>query len=179
MYAAARAEHAADPEREPRHPWRWDRSRAWWVPAGDWAGDHGIVVMKRGRDPKWYARAKRVGVVAATDTADQAKVALEGWVAMMSDDFDKRVEQRRELSRFCGKPPASPGTTLLDALRSGCWFRRRAWRDQGNHRQYQLRGNVLWSRDSDRQDLIDGDVAGKHVPFGLAEILADDWETVG
>jgi len=74
--------------------------------------------------------------------------------------------------------------TLLSALRSGRWFRRRSWRDQGvTHRQYQLRGDALWMRDRDRGQLEPGAEselkAGRNVPFDLAEILADDWETVG
>lgn len=70
--------------------------------------------MKRGRDPKWYARANHVGCVAATDTADQAKVALEMWVAMVSDG----AEQRRELSRL-GKPSTS--YILADDRESERW----------------------------------------------------------
>lgn len=87
-----KVEKGADPDREPKRDWRWDRSRAWWVPAGDWADDHAMVVVKRGRDPKWYATAHRVGIVAATDTADQAKVALEMWFDSLDDDVEGDAE---------------------------------------------------------------------------------------
>lgn len=81
--SARRSEAAGDPD-APRRAWRWDRRRAAWVPDGDWGGDHGLEVVKRGRDPKWRAMAKRVGCVAARGTADEAKAALEAWLDTVS-----------------------------------------------------------------------------------------------
>ena len=110
--SARRSEAAGDPD-APRRAWRLDRRRAWWVPDGDWGGDHQLVVVKRGRDPKWYARARRVGCVAARDTADQAKSALEAWLDMVSAP---REAPRREHDGFDGKlSDVERGSAAADA----------------------------------------------------------------
>jgi len=71
------------------------------VPDGDWGGDHQLVVMKRGRGQKWRAWARRVGCVAARDTAGEAKSALEAWL-------DKVSAPREAPARVVGDPLPEP-----------------------------------------------------------------------
>lgn len=107
--SARRSESAGDPD-APRRVWRWDRRRAWWVPDGDWGGDHNMVVMKRGRDPLWRAMARRVGCVAACDTADQAKSALEAWLDGVTS---------RRLRREVAQLPENELREMLAEARAG------------------------------------------------------------
>lgn len=83
------------------------------MPDGDWGGDHQMVVMKRGRDPLWYARARRVGCVAAWGTAGEAKAALEAWLDMVSAP---REAPRREHDGFDGElSDVARGSSAIDA----------------------------------------------------------------
>jgi hypothetical protein len=117
---------AADPEREPRRPWKWDRSYAWWTPAGDWSGVQRLVVLKRGKD-SWRAYLNGT-IVTLADTADQAKVALEARIDFLSDYAV--LEYRHERSRL--EPPgpyilADDREPFQLTMREAVLLKRAAW----------------------------------------------------
>lgn len=64
-------------------PWKWDRARAQWVPVGGWNEPHRLVVMKRAAHP-WRAYVSGT-LMSIHDSADDAKAALEGWLARAAE----------------------------------------------------------------------------------------------
>lgn len=124
------------------------------------------------RSRRYYAEVEdtELNIRRESDSVAEAARRVVDAVRYKADDAERKFVEAGILPKKADEPKV--GTTLPDVLRSGKWFYRRS---RGTRIQYQMRDDKLWAR-----DVVSSveHACGKDVPFGVREILADDWELV-